>query len=1037
MKDTFRSFIFCWKYYFVVILIQSCTAIKVTATDSLQYNISHYTDENGLPQNSIKSLVRDEQGFVWMATEEGLVRFDGRNFRVYNNRVLPLRSNRLVTIVPDRNSGDLLALVDGRQCLQIRNGTALIQSDFTGEQNFDANHYKKNKISSYITVGQPDIYEKTTGFDKYIIPVGSTSYYSILNGGIEYYKEQKRQTSFAFRFTSYQGFFSMQGLLYYMDPSNNHLVQIEKDSVAVKKITGDILRNPVFKSGKGLLKLFWNRSSGQVFFSLGQNIYIVKRLPTGDLHTQCIVNDFDPAKNDIYHILYDEQRQLLFLGSITQGLYFFSRKQFLSLFMPGLDNQTFYAQTAYDDHRLITPNGYILGLNGDSILPQMGKRIINDKYSIITDTSGNIWTKAREKLYYYRRQNDGNPEEWNLQDGITQLYRGLDGTIWIGMKTQGLRKMQYRADGTKFPEVFLNSPMDVTCMVQETKNILWVGGAKGIYFLDLSTRHIDSLPELKGIYVRSIYCPREGEVWITTYGNGFYLYSNKRLTKFPEDRNNYLSIAHCFLEDKNGYCWISTNKGLFQASHEDLLSFASGLQQSVFYRYYNKDNGFITNEFNGGCQPCGLLLKNGYISFPSLNGSVWFNPERVPSGLPDKDLFIDRIEIDQQYNTSGDTINLPHAFRQLRLYVSTPYYGNHYNIWIEFALQRRGEEPVWLHADDNRIISLSSLPSGTSRLLIRKMSGFGRDNYSYKEILINIAPAFFETWWFLVGCTVLLLGLVWLYTKFRFRYIRRTNRVLARHVESHTHELKSALTALQQSENKLKQHTRLQDRLITAIAHDIMSPLKYVSLTGKNLLNTLVKEQAGNQLVRDARLLKDESYRLYLLSANLLQYIRFYSRTGNIAFEKVNLYEIAEEKINTFREIAKTSSTTLSNDIDPGFLFNSNKMLLNVIIHNLLDNATKVTKNGSIRIFAVAADGKIEIIIDDTGPGMIPELVKWCNDPEIIKHDDPTSSISVGLGLLIVKELIASIDGELKVESHMGKGTKMMLIFKEPADQTL
>ena len=1031
MKNTFRSFVHYVKQVFIIIIFISGRAEHVSATDSLQYTISHFTDENGLPQNSIKSLVRDEKGFVWMATEEGLVRFDGRNFRIFNMQVVPLRSNRLVAIVPDRHSGELLALVDGRQCLQIRNGTAVLQNDSTGEQNYDRNHYEKHQVSNYITVGQPDIYEKTTGFDSYIIPVGPASFYSVINDGIEYYKEEKRQTRVAFPFESYQGFFSMDGLLYYMDPSDNHLLQIEKDAVAAKKITGDIIRNPLFKSAKTPLKLFWNRSSGQVFFALAEYIYIVKRLPSGDLQTQCIINDFSPANHDIYHILFDEQRQLLFLGSITRGLYFFSRKQFQSLSMPGLDNQTFYAQTAYDHNRIITPNGYILGLDGDSILPQINKRFINDKYSIITDTSGNIWTKAREKLYYYPKQKNGNPEEWNLQDGIDQLYMGMGGTIWIGMKNQGIFRIQRRADGTKFPELFLNAPIDVTCMVQETKNKLWVGGAKGIYILDLSIRHIDSLADLKGIYVRSIYCSREGEVWITTYGNGFLLYSDNKLTRFPEDRNHYLSVAHCFREDKNGYCWITTNQGLFRASRLDLLSYARGLQKTVFYQYYNKDNGFTTNEFNGGCQPCGVMLDNGYLTFPSLNGSVWFNPEKMLVALPDRELFIDRVEIDQQYSASGKRIELKHSFRQLRLYVSTPYYGNYYNVRIEFALVKGKKEPVWLHSEDNRIISISSLPSGTTRLLIRKLSGFGKDNFIYKEVNIYIHPAYYETSWFLAICVILFLGLIWLYTKFRLRYIRSTNRILTRHIELHTHELKSTLAALQQSENKLKQHSRLQDRLITAIAHDIMSPLKYISLTGKNLFNNLEKVEGANTLLREAKLLKDESYRVYLLSANLLQYIRFLSKTGNIIMEKVNVYEIAEEKINIFREIAKASSTSMINEVPPGFLVNSNKMLLNVIIHNLLDNATKITKTGSIRIIGEASGGKIKITIADTGPGMIPELLEWCNDPEVLKRNDHSNSISTGLGLLIVRELIAMIEGEFYVESTRGKGTRMRLTFKE------
>src|SRR6185295_3125727 len=113
------------------------------------------------------------------------------------------------------------------------------------------------------------------------------------------------------------------------------------------------------------------------------------------------------------------------------------------------------------------------------------------------------------------------------------------------------------------------------------------------------------------------------------------------------DRAGYLSVSHCIVEDSLGFFWISTNRGLFQVSKKDLLNYAQGNQQQVFYLYHDKEEGFYTNEFNGGCQPCAVKLANGYISLPSLNGIVWFAPAALNTILPDKNIFIDKIEIDQ------------------------------------------------------------------------------------------------------------------------------------------------------------------------------------------------------------------------------------------------------------------------------------------------------------------------------------------------------------------------------------------------------
>ena len=163
--------------------------------------------------------------------------------------------------------------------------------------------------------------------------------------------------------------------------------------------------------------------------------------------------------------------------------------------------------------------------------------------------------------------------------------------------------------------------------------MLWAGTGKGLYRVQLSPLRVDSVPGFGRRHIRSLFIPRRGEVWITTYDEGIFLFRKGRAMQMPADRLGYLKNAHCITPDDRGFYWITTNKGLFQAARKDLLAYADGEQRQVYYYYYSKYNGLLTNEFNGGCQPCALQLGNGDISLPSLDGLLRFRPSQIRAEL--------------------------------------------------------------------------------------------------------------------------------------------------------------------------------------------------------------------------------------------------------------------------------------------------------------------------------------------------------------------------------------------------------------------
>jgi signal transduction histidine kinase len=291
---------------------------------------------------------------------------------------------------------------------------------------------------------------------------------------------------------------------------------------------------------------------------------------------------------------------------------------------------------------------------------------------------------------------------------------------------------------------------------------------------------------------------------------------------------------------------------------------------------------------------------------------------------------------------------------------------------------------------------------------------------------------FYGTFWFYVVVVVTGIFLLWVYVRFRLREIKNNNFLLERRIAERTREMESVIDELNHFKQALLERNLVQQRLLTAISHDIKSPLRFLEMVSRQYLEKL-KAGEGDRTssIRVASILQEGSYRLFLLTDNLLEYLKLYAHEGAITMEKVPLYSLVEEKRILFMDIAATSQNEILNRVPDDLCVKSDITLLRVILHNLLDNATKVTRDGQITIEGEAIIDQVSLTVKDTGPGMTESLVNWCNN-----RDAGSERMTIaGTGLLIVKELISLINGKLNVSSKPGNGTVIELILPKESCQ--
>ncbi|WP_461102864.1 sensor histidine kinase [Spirosoma koreense] len=885
-----------------------------------------------------------------------------------------------------------------------------------------------------------------------IVPVTGVNdeFYVCHARSVEYFKASKKNYQTAFNRETYWSFFTIGHSLYYFHP-NGTLTHISQSGNRLVHLTGDVADQGVL-AGKQP-ELFWNHASNQTFLYLNQKLYGVERVAPDKLTTRLLLDGFDMKQHNIRTIYHDQASGRIFLGSMTEGLFVFSPKPFETLTTKGNEMENvFYGQTPFDNGQVVMPTGLVLGKNASDHqpisfhLPALAKanemRRYGDNYSLLIDKNRYIWIKKENLLLKFDPEGKRQLSSWNLGDGIKSIYQGVQGgPIWIGTIQKGV----YQIDPTD-PQSVPTSvtglvPAHVSYFQYATPELLLIGTEQGLYQFHIRTHKLELSKGTEKLFIRSIYAPRSDEIWFTTYNNGLFLLQNHRLTRFPLDENGYLASSHYIFEDKKGYVWVPTNKGLFQMARQDLLEYARApWGEKPFYLYYAKDQGFLTNEFNGGGQPGIVRLANGYVSMPSLLGLVWFTPEQLSPQSPDKLIILDRIEANKEsINVLSDTVRLPLDAKQIKLRLTTPYFGNPKNLHWAYQVvenQNNSQPADWIGlSSQDPTVLISSLGVGTYTLHIRKENGFGRNNYQYKQVFLIVPPHWYETAWMRFVFILLAIGLIYVFTRLRFQAILNENLKLERLVADRTASLQTAMSQLQSSEQELSRQLHLQSQLMASISHDIQSPLRFVSNTSRRIWRWVQTQKYDNLpemykfLEETMETIAGTSQHTTNLLDELLTYTRakVYDRQHDL--ERIDLQTLVANKITLFEGLLTQQHNQLITEIPPGVMVRSDKHLLGIILHNLIDNAVKYTEGGQIRIFVEQIEGQLHLIVANPGMGMSSQTIAWLNEAEIEDALPTQVRVRHGVGLLLVKELAALMHIWLYVEQT--DHTAVHLVFGE------
>jgi len=1001
------------------LLLWALFCINILQGQGLKYSLEWYTDSDGLPQNSVKDIVSDTYGYIWISTENGVVRYDGRDFKVFNNKNHTGFTNNRMLYFEGNIKKDSIVIhnVFGDQLYIREHRIWPVPRDSLEQQ--------QHRRQFILNLKNPKNRLEIPNMPVELAPLGKLRY-SIEKDSIrEFDTHGVPIGTYAFPSKIGDRFFTLENRLYVL-----------KDNKRIHRLDNGISMEVDTPPGiEGDMDIFTNKLAGQVFLFNQDRLYLL-RDQRGALVGEPILEGFDFAGSQVFSVLYDPANRISYIGSRVKGLCIARERPMRTILTDPKDlNKVEYALLEINDSTLLNPKGALIinGKYGGNI--GFGHR--NNQFILDMDRDGNIWGILDNRLLMHHAQ-DGYKSytHWDFEKEPTTLGL-LDGALWVAtfnaLEDGGVL---YRMEGEgkeRVPKKVLDHGIHMNIIEHLDDGLLLIGSNSGLY--ELRTGREDAKLELVGhlgdLEVRSLYKTGAG-IWVTTYGQGIFLYRNGQLTPMPQDRDGFLATSHCILEDAMGYFWISTNKGLFQVAKQALLDFADRKRERVNYQYYDKSDGLKTNEFNGGCSPCAVIQADGRFSFPSLRGVVNFDPGEMRPKLPGNALFLDEIRLDDKILFPDGSKTIDRRTERLTFTYSSPHYGNVRNNVLEVKLEGALQHD-WIPTNADNSISYTSLAPGDYLLTARKMTGFDAQ-YTYHEHAFRVEPAFWQTLWFKVAMVLLGMFLTYQLIRFRLRYVRHKKLFLEKKVRERTSQLKSTVGTLRKTKADLNVQVHNHKKLLASLTHDIKTPLKYLSLTSGQLIEALERRDLdGNQANMDARSIHSSSMQLYRYIDNLVAYTKVNVERQNENVETFDLFGLTNEKLLLFQNIVQLRKIDIQNHIAPRTIIRQNRQLLSIVIHNLLDNAIKNTQHGSIRLKYSSQGSESRLTLEDTGNGMGQEQLGHYRD--MLSHYDPSAReerpYGEGMGLWIIAELLLVMDVGLKIESRLGQGTRIDLCFKD------
>ena len=753
-----------------------------------QFTLSSWSSRDGLPQNSAQVVHQSADGYIWVGTQEGLVRFNGREFRVFDRSTAPGFLNNHITSVVEADSnrlwvgtsgGGVVCLsTTGTACgtlegLSSRTIASLARDRrgglWVGTDQDGLNYAFGDSIVTYSTVeGLPANRVSALLIDRSEIVWVGTS------GGLGRIAD---------------GVVSGSPVAALSQTGITALVEDAEGAVWVGttgglyRILGDESRR--FSRTDGLLSdwvlSLYADATGNVL--IGTTNGVSRYRPDGLDSYQF---SGGRALNLITALLVDHEGSL-WVGTMTTGLHQL-REAAITTYttVHGLTGDIAYAVAGSSDGGVwiglytgevdYYQNGAFRGVVSASELGSGRLRALHE------DGLGRLWIGTEIGLHVYAA---GRVRTFTSQDGLPRVsVRAIseerDGTILVGTDGAGL----YRVQNDRLVPVVGDPPLPsgaIRTMHVDRNGELWVGTNGGLSVLREGGFQTYSTEDgLAHDQVRVIHESADGTLWIGTYGGGLSRFSEGSFINYTTREGLHSDAMYQILEDEHGDLWMSSNTGIFRVSRADLDGFAAGTQDRIESVVFDESDGMVMRECNGGFPGGYRSPDDGRLWFPTIAGVAVVDP-RARSTRPPPPVVIERFSVDneelplgQKHVLSPGAQRLAFAFTALSFVAPGK---------TRFRYRLGGFDQAWVDAGGERLVQYTRLRPGDYTFNVEASIVEGVWTGQEVGVEFTLRPAFYQASWFIAACVLSIAALLSAGYRRRVYAIQKTERALRKRVD--------------------------------------------------------------------------------------------------------------------------------------------------------------------------------------------------------------------------------------------------------------
>ena len=1022
---------------------------KLSYAQSKNLIFNNINIEQGISQSTIEDIFQDSEGYIWLGTNDGLNRYNGYEFKIYNYEEYQnsISHNGITDITEDKYGNIWVNTVSGVNKI----------------------NKKTEKISNYTEINGKIKEDSTTEIivtkDNNIL-VGTYEGLNIYNA---------KEDRFDIILEQKDGILS--SCIYSIDEDINGNIWIGTE-LGLNKLSKDFKVLETYTSESEIYNIFCDDENGFVW--AGSDSSGLLKIDKNTKEVTQYINDIEdensiPA-NQVGVIIRDSKGNL-WVGT-TNGLARYNEKN---------DSFDVYKNKVYDKNSLV----------------------YNDVRSIIEDREGVLWVGTYSGIsifdtessikYYNAGLDDGYLLSENMVHGI---YEDDEGYLWIGSRTKGVNIIDRENNTSKSINmennnvIQSNSINDITGykdfifvatdagvlkinkkentiqnynledgLIGENvkdifvcdKNYLWIGSTNGLNLLDIENDKIIDMTDYvdEGSYVRYIYQGQDGSYYIGFLRDGGLgiIEPNSKETKYykniPNDKTSISSNRVRYInEDSKGNIWIGTSYGLNKYDPKTKVfkryTTIDGIANNTIYGVLVDDNdniwvstnkgisqidtknntvnnlsvtdGLQGNEFNGNAA---FKSKSGELFFGGINGLNAFYPEDVNSINNKSKVIFDGFKVNDKDYLDINGLKFDNNTENIKIKFFTPVYSSNKNISYEYELI--GSNSSKATTKENYVIYNDLLP-GKYTFKVRAVDSRG-DISDSETIEFFIKYPF---WMSPIACFIyLVIAILFIINnKYKLKYLDRL-------VKLRTKELEEQMIKNEELYNNNIKIEENKNKYLVNLSHELRTPLNVISSTNQLLLELSKKDNIkSDKLAYYIDISERNCNRLLNLVNNILDNTKLQSRMYTLNLKEVDIIYLVEETSLTLIDYIKSKSIELI--IDPEV---EEKVILcddyeiERCIVNLVSNAAKFTpEGGNITITIKDLDDKVMISVLDTGVGIEEKYHKTIFD-RFNQVDNDESKGGSGLGLSITSKIVELHKGEIYVESKVGEGSNFVIIL--------